>query len=85
MKQPRNYLMNLKYAEMLYSTRRDRIEDLMNSRKYFMHASLLHETGALPCVRSLFGIIKSTKAIKAVATNKTKDPNADEYIRAAQE
>ena len=77
--------MNLKYAEMLYSTRRDRIEDLMNARKYFMHASLLHETGALPCVRSLFGIIKSTKAIKAVGTNKTKDPNADEYILAAQE
>lgn len=64
MKNPRNYHVNIKYAELLYSTRRDRLEDLINARKYFMHAALLHDEKAHPNVRALFGIIKSTKAIK---------------------
>ena len=84
MKEPRNYHVNLKYAEMLYSTKRDRLEDLINARKYFMHAALLREEGALPCVRALFGIIKATKAIKSL-NSKQKDENATDIIRSAQE
>lgn len=82
MKQPRNYHVCLKYAELLYSTRRDRHEDLINARKYFMHASLLREEAAIPRVRALFGIIKATKAIKALNA-KQKDEGAEEYIRTA--
>jgi len=82
--QPRNYHVNLKYAELLYSTKRDRQEDLINARKYFMHAALLREEGALPCVRSLFGVIKATKAI-AKLEKKQKDENAADIIATAQE
>ena len=64
--------MNLKYAEMLYSTKRDRLDDLIDSRKYFMHAALLREEGCLPCVRALFGVIKCCKAIKKLS-NKTSE------------
>jgi len=84
LKEPRNYHVNLKYAEMLYSTKRDRLEDLINARKYFMHAALLREEGALPCVRALFGIIKATKAIKSLNA-KQKDEHAAEIISSAQE
>ena len=66
MKEPKNYQVSLKYAELLYSTRRDRLDDLINARKYFMFASLLHDTDSHPNVRALFGIIKATKAIAAL-------------------
>ena len=59
---PKNYQVNLRYAEMLYSTNRDRLTDLYNARKYFSHATLLKESGD-PCIRALFGIVKTCKAI----------------------
>ena len=62
-RQPKNYHVALKYAELLYSSRRDRLEDVTNARKYFMLASMTKGTEGKPPVRALFGIIKSTKAI----------------------
>jgi len=42
----KNYFINLKVAEILYSTqRKDRLEDLIDARKYFSHAALLYEQG----------------------------------------
>lgn len=64
---PKNFKVNLKYAEMLYSSHRDRITDLFNARKYFAHAALLKEDQSDPCVRALFGIVKTCKAIKSTA------------------
>ena len=61
---PKNYHVALKYGELLYSTRRDRLEDMTNARKYFMLASLTKGTENKPPVRALFGIIKATKAIQ---------------------
>ena len=41
---PKNYLLNLRYAEILYSSgRQDRIGDLLNARKYFSHAAILKD------------------------------------------
>lgn len=67
MMHPRSYQVNLKYAEMLYSTNRDKVNDLYSARTYFSHASLLKEDKSNPCVRALFGIVKTCKAIKANA------------------
>lgn len=60
---PKNYHIALKYAELLYSTRRDRLEDMTNARKYFILASICRTKESVPLVRALFGIIKATKAI----------------------
>ena len=81
---PKNYQVNLKYAELLYSTRRDRVEDLINARKYFLYASMMHEQGATKNVRALFGVIKATKAIKTLQ-RKQVDEHADAIIATAQE
>jgi cytochrome c-type biogenesis protein CcmH/NrfG len=42
---PKNYLINLRYAETLYSSARasDNFEELQLSRKYFSHAAILKE------------------------------------------
>ena len=74
----------LRYAELLYSSKRDKLDDLITARKYFMFASILHEKTAHPCVRALFGIIKSTKAI-AKLSGRNKDERGLEMITAAQE
>ena len=74
--------MNLKYAEMLYSTKRDKLDDLIDSRKYFMHAALLREEGQFPCVRALFGVIKTCKQI-AKLSNKASEKDVGEMITTA--
>ena len=79
---PKNYQVNLKYAEMLYSTQRDRLTDLYNARKYFSHAALLKEDQKDPCIRALFGIVKTCKAIQYVA--KKPDANNAEMLEIAK-
>ena len=74
----------MKYAEMLYSSKRDKLDDLITARKYFMLAAILHEKKAHPSVRALFGVIKATKAIAKVSV-RNKDERGPEMIRAAQE
>ena len=84
---PRNYQVNLRYAEMLYSSQRnDRLEDLLNARKYFSHAAILKEDTKNPCVRALFGLVKTCKAIqklskKEVTNNKEIMETAQQNIR----
>lgn len=82
--QGKNYMVTLKYAELLYSTRRDRLDDLINARKYFMLSSSMISDETQGNIRALFGIIKSTKAIQKLST-KQPDEHGDEYITAAQE
>jgi len=85
MRQPKNYHVALKYAELLYSTRRDRLEDITNARKYFMLASLTKGMDNKPPVRALFGIIKATKVIEQLQSRSGSDPAAAQIISAAQE
>ena len=55
--QPRNYMINLRYAECIYSSVKgqDSFENLQLARKYFSHAAILKE-GAV-CIRALYGEI----------------------------
>ena len=82
--QPHNYLVTLRYAEILYSSNRsDRLNDLENARKYFAHAAVLKTGGAEePCVRALFGVIRSCKQIEKMA--KRDDPKNGEIMQTAQ-
>ena len=82
--QPRNYRVNLQYAEMLYSAKReDRLTDLVNARKYFSHAAILKEGTSDPCVRALFGIVKTCKAIAKLS--KKPEQNNKEVLETAQQ
>lgn len=76
--------MVLKYAEMLYSSKRDKLDDMITARKYFMLAAILHEKDSHPSVRALFGVIKSSKAIAKLSV-RNKDERGPEMILAAQE
>ena len=81
--QPRNYQVNLRYAEMLYSSQRnDRLEDLLNARKYFSHAAILKSDTKDPCIRALFGLVKTCKAIQKLS--KKDVPNNREIMETAQ-
>lgn len=53
---PKNYLINLRYAETLYSSARanDNFDELQMARKYFSHAAILKEGKA--CIRALLGV-----------------------------
>ena len=76
--------MNLQYAEMLYSSKReDRLTDLINARKYFSHAAILKEDTSDPCVRALFGIVKTCKAIAKLS--KKPEQNNKEILETAQQ
>ena len=79
---PKDYQVNLRYAEMLYSSQRsDRLGDLINARKYFSHAAILKEDVNDPCVRALFGLVKTCKAIQKAS--KKVEPNNKEILETA--
>ena len=61
--QPKNYLINLRYAETLYSSARvcDNFEELQLARKYFSHAAIL-KIGK-PCARALLGLVQTCQRI----------------------
>lgn len=78
---PKNYLLNLRYAEILYSShRQDRIGDLLNARKYFSHAAILKEDEKEPCVRALFGLVRTCKQIAAIAKKGENDEKNKEVL-----
>ena len=80
--QPRNYLVNLRYAEALYSCQRnDRLGDLQNARKYFSHASILKQDSKEPCMRALFGLVRTCKSIAKIA--KKEDEKNQEILQTA--
>lgn len=58
--QPTNYLVNIKYAEILYSigTGNENLENLYNARKYYSHAlTLQSEKAAETETRALWGLL----------------------------
>jgi hypothetical protein len=76
-------LVNLRYAETLYSCNRsDRLGDLLNARKYFSHASILKQDAKEPCIRALFGLVRTCKAIAKIA--KKEDEKNQEILQTAQ-
>ena len=78
MKEPKNYLVNLRYGELLYAaqSRSDRLTDLVNARKYFSHAAIMKEGEA--DARTLFGLLKTCQAVHKM--NKKEDPKNTEMI-----
>ena len=83
---PKNYLLNLRYAEILYSSsRQDRIGDLLNARKYFSHAAILKEDDKEPCIRALFGLVRTCKSIAVIAKKNENDDKNKEILDTAQQ
>ena len=82
MKEPKNYLVNLRYAEILYSVQsnKDRLADLTNARKYFSHAAVLKQGEEMP--RILFGLLKCCQAIEKLS--KKEDEKNTEMINVAK-
>ena len=81
---PRNYLVNVRYAECLYGAARstDSLNDLQLARKYFSHAAILKE-GA-PCLRALYGIVACCKLIAVLlASNKKLEDTKNAAILVA--
>jgi cytochrome c-type biogenesis protein CcmH/NrfG len=78
LKEPKNYLVNLRYAEILYacSSNRDRLSDLVNARKYFSHAAILKQ--GEPEARAMWGLLKTCQAIDKI--NKKEDVKNTEMI-----
>lgn len=70
-----NFHVNIRFAEILYSisqsSNADRLEDLLQARKYFCHA-LVQREGEAVSVRALFGLLRTCKSIEAVS--KKEDP-----------
>jgi hypothetical protein len=68
---PKNYLVNLRYAETLYSSARatDNFEELQLARKYFSHAAILKDE---PCVRALLGLVQCCKRIDSLLQESKK-------------
>lgn len=83
---PKNYLINLRYAETLYSSARasDNFDELQLARKYFSHAAILKEGN--PCVRALLGIVQCCSRITALLSEnkKLQDPKNDKIKTTAQ-
>lgn len=69
---PKNYLINLRYAETLYSSARanDNFDELQMARKYFSHASILKE--GVPCVRALLGLVQCCQKITVLVSENKK-------------
>lgn len=78
LREPKNYLVNLRYAELLYSaqSRPDRQTDLVNARKYFAHAAVMKEGQA--DARTLFGLLKTCQALDKI--NKKEEVKNTEMI-----
>jgi hypothetical protein len=68
---------------MLYSSQRsDRQQDLLNARKYFSHAAILKQDANNPCIRALFGLVKTCKALAKLS--KKIDQNNQDVLETAQ-
>ncbi len=77
--QPTNYLVNIRYAEMLYSGGSDNLENLYNARKYYSHAlTLMSDKTAESSTRALWGLITTCKAIETLL--KKEDEKNTEII-----
>ena len=68
---PKNYLINLRYAETLYSAFKSSqdFDELVLARKYFSHAAILKEG---TCIRALFGLVQCCTKIAAMLNENKK-------------
>ncbi len=68
---PKNYLVNLRYAETLYSSFKSSqdFDELLLARKYFSHAAILKEG---TCVRALLGLVQCCNKIAAMLNENKK-------------
>lgn len=68
---PKNYLLNLRYAETLYSSFKSSqdFDDLVLARKYFSHAAILKEGS---CARALLGLVQCCNKIAAMLNENKK-------------
>lgn len=57
--QPNNYIVNIKYAEILYSLGNsgDNFENLLLSRKYYSHALALQDEKKTYLIRAIWGLL----------------------------
>lgn len=82
--QPNNYLINLKYAEILYSlSSTDNLDNLLLARKYYSHALTLVEESHNKNTRALWGLLQTCKAIES--QSKKEDEKNKEIIRVCQQ
>ena len=84
--QPTNYMINIRYAEILYSTSNggEYFENLLNARKYFSHAlALQSDKQDKTQTRALWGLLKTCKTIESL--NKKEEEKNTEIIRTCQE
>lgn len=80
--QPNNYLINIKYAEILYSTGSDNVDTLILSRKYYSHALTLQDDDSHNIGRALWGLLHTCKAIESLV--KREDEKNTEIIKTCQ-
>lgn len=59
--------------------------DLLNARKYFSHAAILKEDDTEPCIRALFGLVRTCKSIAALAKKGENDDKNKEVLLTAQQ
>ncbi len=83
---PNNFMVNIKYAEILYSTANggENLDNLYLARKYFSHALAIQgsqQEKSQP--RALWGLLQTCKAI--AAQSKKEDEKNSEIIRTCQE
>jgi hypothetical protein len=58
---------------------------LLNARKYFSHAAILKEDEKEPCIRALFGLVRTCKSIAAIAKKNENDDKNKEILDTAQQ
>lgn len=78
---PHNYMMNLKYAEILYSLGNSGdLDNLYLARKYFSHCLVLQDnTSDCNSMRALWGLLQTCKSISTHI--KKEDEKNSEIIK----
>lgn len=68
---PKNYLVNLRYAETLYSSFKSSqdFDELVLARKYFSHAAILQDGN---CTRALLGLVQCCGKIQTMLNENKK-------------
>ena len=74
--QPCNCIVNLKFAELLYSQAADDVDNLYLSRKYYSHALTLMQDDSNLLPRALWGLLNTCKQIEA-SLKKDEEKNAE--------
>ncbi|CDW79983.1 isoform a [Stylonychia lemnae] len=69
--QPNNFIVNLRYAEMLYSQGgADNLDSLYLARKYYSHALTMQDDKSNMLSRALWGLLQTCKQLDILMKNK---------------